>query len=76
MAALPVLAMPGTITSTCNSNVLSSTEANAIYIVLGEISSLLQRYECNIEKVAKGKAKFEHWERSFLLKNVLCASLN
>ena len=29
--------LPGSITSTCNSNVLSSTEANAIYIVLGEI---------------------------------------
>ena len=34
------------VSSASNSNVLSSTEANAIYIVLGEISPLLQRYDC------------------------------
>ena len=32
-------------TSNCNSNGLSSREANAICIVLGEISPLLQRYD-------------------------------
>ena len=47
-----------------NSNVLSSTEANAIYIVLGEISPLLQRYDCG-KTILKG-----------LLKEKLNASIN
>ena len=37
--------LPVTSTSNCNSNGLSSRVANAICIVLGEISPLLQRYD-------------------------------
>ena len=46
--------LPSSSTSSRNSNGFSSREANAIYIVLGEISPLLQKH---IQKVAKGKAK-------------------